>query len=127
MATTTSTAHALLPNPAALALNCLIPRDVYQVSTTAASAACPLCSMVRERKVGGLSDWVEAARQSGVAELRTFAAGLMVDRAAVEAALLLAWSNGQTKGQVNRLKFLKRQMYGRASFDLLRAREVPSR
>jgi transposase len=47
---------------------------------------------------------------------------LVQDQAAVEAALSLEWSNGQVEGQVNRLKFLKRQMYGRASFDLLRAR-----
>jgi transposase len=44
------------------------------------------------------------------------------DRAAVEAALAQAWSNGQTEGQVNRLKPIKRQMYGRARFDLLRQR-----
>jgi transposase len=44
------------------------------------------------------------------------------DRAAVEAALSLEWSNGQTEGQVNKLKLLKRSMYGRANFDLLRLR-----
>jgi len=44
------------------------------------------------------------------------------DRAAVEAGLSLEWSNGQTEGQVNKLKLLKRQMYGRANFDLLRRR-----
>jgi transposase len=51
-----------------------------------------------------------------------FARGLTEDRAAVEAALSLEWSNGQTEGQVNKLKLLKRQMYGRANFDLLRRR-----
>jgi transposase len=44
------------------------------------------------------------------------------DYAVVEAALATSWSNGQTEGQVNRLKFIKRQMYGRAHFDLLRLR-----
>ncbi len=83
--------------------------------------------MVRQRKAEELPEWLEAAKQSGVAELKTFAAGLMADRAAIEAALTLHWSNGQTEGQVNRLKFIKRQMYGRASFDLLRARVVPRR
>jgi transposase len=46
----------------------------------------------------------------------------MDDRAAVEAGLSLEWSNSQTEGQVNKLKLLKRQMYGRANFDLLRQR-----
>ena len=56
------------------------------------------------------------------AEMRRFAAGLKPDLTAVKAALSLPWSNGQTEGQVNRLKRIKRQMYGRASFDLLRHR-----
>jgi transposase len=47
---------------------------------------------------------------------------LVEDRAAVEAGLSLEWSNGQTEGQVNKLKLLKRSMYGRANLDLLRAR-----
>ena len=55
-------------------------------------------------------------------EMRLFALGLQQDWAAVQNAVRLEWSNGQTEGQVNRLKFLKRQMYGRANFDLLRAR-----
>ena len=55
-------------------------------------------------------------------ELKSFAIGIRQDYAAVEAALSLAWSNGQTEGQITRLKYLKRQMYGRASFELLRAR-----
>lgn len=53
--------------------------------------------------------------------LTAFARGLEQDRAAIEAALREEWSNGQTEGQVHRLKLLKRQMYGRAKFDLLRA------
>jgi transposase len=48
--------------------------------------------------------------------------GLRRDGEAVMAALSSQWSNGQTEGQINRLKMLKRQMYGRANFDLLRAR-----
>ncbi len=55
-------------------------------------------------------------------ELENYASGLDRDQAAVLAALTLEWSNGQTEGQVNRLKTLKRQMYGRANFDLLRKR-----
>ncbi len=61
-------------------------------------------------------------RASEIADLQRFAAGLLLDKAAVEAGLTLEWSNGQTEGQVNRLKTVKRQMDGRASFDLLRQR-----
>nr|MBA2734414.1 transposase [Acidobacteriota bacterium] len=50
------------------------------------------------------------------------AQGLLADEAAVRNALSSVWSNGQVEGQVNRLKMIKRQMYGRAKFDLLRAR-----
>jgi transposase len=53
---------------------------------------------------------------------QTFATGLRQDYAAVRAAIETHWSNGQTEGQINRLKFIKRQMYGRAKFDLLRLR-----
>jgi transposase len=66
------------------------------------------CRLVRERSAAGLEEWLRLADQSGLAELKAFATGLMADRAAVEAGLSLAWSNGQTEGQVNRLKCLKR-------------------
>ncbi len=54
--------------------------------------------------------------------MRSFADGLRQDEAAVRAALELPWSNGQTEGQITRLKSVKRQMFGRAKLDLLRAR-----
>jgi len=54
--------------------------------------------------------------------MRRFAIGLLADLQAIEAALKLPWSNGQTEGQVNRLKLLKREMYGRAKLDLLSQR-----
>ena len=57
-----------------------------------------------------------------MAEFEGFAAGLRRDQEAVVAALSCGWSNGRTEGQTNRLKTIKRQMYGRANFDLLRAR-----
>jgi transposase len=60
--------------------------------------------------------------RSGGVEFKNFAKGLRRDEAAVRAAMKSEWNNGQTEGQVNRLKLLKRQMYGRAKFDLLRAR-----
>lgn len=79
-------------------------------------------AMVRERKSGELTDWICRAKASGVAELKNFATGLERDYDAVKAGLSLAWSNGPTEGHVNRLKLIKRQMYGRANFDLLRRR-----
>ena len=55
-------------------------------------------------------------------EIKSFAEFLRQDYDAVKAGLTLSWSNGQVEGQVNRLKLIKRQMFGRASFALLRAR-----
>jgi transposase len=78
--------------------------------------------LVRERDHAGLAPWLAEARGSGVAEFHEFAAGVERDRAAVEAALLLEVSNGQTEGQITKLKLLKRAAYGRASITLLRAR-----
>jgi transposase len=54
--------------------------------------------------------------------LRAFAQGLVKDYEAVKAGLTLPWSNGPTEGHIHKLKLLKRQMYGRASFLLLRQR-----
>jgi transposase len=88
-----------------------------------AELARAFADMVRHRRAEEWEGWMRKARGRGVArELCGFAAGLMQDEAAVRAALSLEWSNGQVEGQVNRLKLLKRQMYGRAGFDLLRSR-----
>jgi len=57
-----------------------------------------------------------------VRTIETFAAGLELNAAAVRAALTTPWNSGQTEGQITRLKLIKRQSYGRASFDLLRRR-----
>lgn len=57
-------------------------------------------------------------------QLRNFVLGLQQDYQAICAALETAWSNGQTEGHVNRLKFIKRQMFGRPHFDLLRLRVI---
>ena len=69
-----------------------------------------------------LTDWMGHARDSGIPELRAFAAKLGQDQEAVVAALALPHSQGQTEGFITKLKLLKRSMYGRANFDLLRAR-----
>ena len=75
--------------------------------------------LFRERDPGNLGAWLEEAQRTA---LRGFARGLFSDLEAVRNAMLLPWSNGPTEGHINRLKTLKRQMYGRAGFDLLRAR-----
>ena len=78
--------------------------------------------LIRERQPEEFDRWLEAAKGSEVAEIEGFAEGLIQDHEAVRAALTHEWSSGQTEGQINRLKFIKRQMYGRASFELLKAR-----
>jgi transposase len=78
--------------------------------------------LVKERDVASFSAWRERGLSSGLPELHRFITGLDRDEAAVTAALRLPWSNGPVEGQVNRLKVIKRQMYGRANVDLLRAR-----
>ena len=79
-------------------------------------------SMVRSRKAEEFKEWLEESLSRGVKGFETFAIGLRRERPAVEAALSLPYSNGQTEGQVNRLKLIKRSMYGRAGFELLRRR-----
>lgn len=76
--------------------------------------------MIRNQSVNEWDSWLETCCQSAVKELRNFAISLKRDKAAVYEAIRQPWSNGATEGHVNRLKFLKRQMYGRANFDLLR-------
>jgi len=78
--------------------------------------------MVRERQPESLPTWLEDVANSDIRALTGFANGIKQDLDAVTNALSLPWSNGQTEGQVNRLKLIKRQMHGRADFDLLRKR-----
>lgn len=82
--------------------------------------------IVRERDCPALGSWLEKSENSGVGEFRQFVLVLRRDLAAVEAGLTYEWSNGQTEGQINRLKALKRQMFGRASLPLLRRRFLPA-
>jgi transposase len=80
--------------------------------------------MVRERTGEHVLEWIEQAKESDFSRLRRFAMGLEKDLAAVQAGLTEVWSNGQTEGQIHRLKLLKRQMYGRAGFEVLRPRMI---
>lgn len=78
--------------------------------------------LLQQRQPQDLAGWVQAALASGIAELGSFARGVQRDFAAVYAGVAGKYSNGPVEGQVNRLKMLKRQLYGRAKFDLLRLR-----
>lgn len=79
-------------------------------------------AMLRERQGAQLDSWLKLVKEQGVAELQSFAQGLERDYDAVQAGLTLPWSQGPVEGHVQRLKVLKRQAYGRASFDQLRKR-----
>ena len=103
-------------------------QELMQVSSLHAEIATALIQanafvrIMRTRKVEALPDWLASASASAVRELRAFARGVRRDRSAVEAALCREDSNGQTEGQITKLKLIKRSMYGRASFALLRQR-----
>ena len=78
--------------------------------------------LVRERRGRELDDWVADVHSTGPPELRGFSRNLQRDWAAVHAGLTERWSSGCVEGNVNKLKVTKRQMFGRARFDLLRKR-----
>ncbi len=95
---------------------------------TAATIAEGFVRLVRQRTdqaEAALESWVEAAISCAIPALASFARGLREDWSAVVAGLSLEWSNGPVEGAVNRLKMIKRQMFGRANFDLLRRRVIP--
>lgn len=78
-------------------------------------------AMVRQKIVAELEPWIATA---GASLIASFASGIIKDKAAVCAAITEPWSNGQTEGQITKLKLVKRQMYGRAKIDLLQARLI---
>ena len=79
-------------------------------------------AMVRQRCPEALDGWLAACLASAIPELHNFAAGLQREYASIRAALSEPWSTGQVEGQITRVKLVKRQMYGRAKFDLLKQR-----
>jgi transposase len=110
--------------------------DDEQQLITRLERACPTVECLRPlvrsfsevllgKEAAALQPWINRANASGLPAIKNFCNGLVRDRAAVMAAISLKWSNGQVEGQVHRLKLIKRQMYGRASFALLRARVLP--
>ncbi|WP_323185475.1 ISL3 family transposase [Streptomyces sp. NBC_01214] len=83
-------------------------------------------TMLTERQGEQLPDWLDAVRQDDLPSLHTLATGIERDRDAVIAGLTLPWNSGVVEGHVNRIKMLKRQMFGRAGFALLRKRVLMS-
>jgi transposase len=79
-------------------------------------------TMVRERRGERLKTWIEAVQSSQIPELGRFVKGILQDKEAVVAGLTEVYSNGQTEGQVHKLKLVKRSMHGRAKLPLLRQR-----
>ena len=80
--------------------------------------------MTRRTGDKDLENWLAAVETGDLPELRSFAAGIRTDQQAVTNGLTLPWSSGKVEGTVNKIKMLKRQMYGRASFSLLRKRVI---
>ena len=92
--------------------------------TIALDLADEFTALIRKQSTGTLKDWLSRAEVSPCPEVRHFAEGIRRDESAVDAAVTTRWSNGPVEGHVNRLKTIKRQMYGRAGFALLKARVV---
>jgi transposase len=81
--------------------------------------------LFRSKSAAKLDAWLDDAQHCGLYAMQRFVRTLRQDIDAVKNALTEHWSNDQTEGQINRLKVLKRAMYGRASAELLRARMLP--
>jgi transposase len=79
-------------------------------------------SLVRQRQSIQLDPWLARATTSAFPPFQRFAKGLREDYAAVKAGVTLPWSSGPVEGHINRLKMLKRHMFGQARLDLLARR-----
>ena len=89
------------------------------------SLAMSFRGILQAGKPATLDRWMNKAIDSGIYGMRRFVRKLHHDLDAVKNALKESWSNGPVEGHINRLKTLKREMYGRAGFELLRARLLP--
>jgi transposase len=78
--------------------------------------------ILRNRESEQIEEWMAEAEGTGIADMKGFVAKLRQDWDAMLAGLTLSWSQGQTEGQVTKLKLIRRQMYGRGNFDLVRKR-----
>jgi transposase len=102
-------------------------REAHPDLDRAVQLAQDFVTIVRERRHDDLDRWLEQAELSDLVPFRNFALSLRRDYEAVKAGVTMHWNNGQREGQVNRLKMLKRQLYGRAGFSLLRQRVLTVR
>jgi transposase len=92
--------------------------------TGALDLADEFTELIRKQSTGTLKEWLSRAEVTPCPEVRQFAEGIRRDESAVNAAVTTRWSNGPVEGHVNRLKTIKRQMYGRAGFALLKGRVI---
>jgi transposase len=103
-------------------------RALHPDIATAVALLDRFAALIRARDDAGqeerLARWLEDTAASGLPELVAFVLKLRQDLAAVQAGLTLPWSQGQTEGQILKLKLLRRQMYGRGDFDLVRKRAL---
>jgi transposase len=97
-------------------------RQTSETTETISHLVQGFLQMVRQRRGEHLDAWIGTVHACHIRELNSFVAGLERDKAAVLAGLTLPESNGQVEGQITKLKLIKRQMYGRAGFALLRQR-----
>lgn len=97
-------------------------REASPRAQTAYQLVTAFMQMLRERTGEQLENWLDKVRQSQLVEFESLVTGIEQDRAAVLAGLTLPYSNGPLEGQINRLKLIKKSMYNRANFDLLRIR-----
>ena len=95
-------------------------RDIDEHAVTLADLAAAGLYALRSRDLEAWTDWRQTVAASACNELKRFLRGLERDEAAVTNAILLPYSNGPTEGNVHRIKLIKRTMYGRANFELLR-------
>lgn len=96
--------------------------QLYPEIANMAAEAQAFAALLRQHTVEAFDGWLHRTCHSTIRELRIVARGIQRDYAAVKAALELPYSNGMVEGCVNRLKLMKRSMFGRAKFDLLRLR-----
>lgn len=94
-------------------------REVHDIDVTYGLAQ-RFFAMVRERQADQLDGWLEECEKSGIPDLQTFSEGLRREYSALKGALTFSYSNGPVEGQINKLKYIKRSMYGRGSFEVLR-------
>jgi Transposase/Helix-turn-helix domain len=123
------TAAALCVKPRGLTARRVANIDALKAASAEFTAMRHLAMRFRGLLRGGTTErldaWLIDARASGIYAMQRFARTIRQDLEAVRNAVLEPWSNGQTEGQINKLKTLKRAMYGRAGVDLLRARMMP--